>query len=238
LLHSAGKNYENAGDFAVALKQLPEAVQLFQNAAHMFSSNGTGERAGDSLAKAAKALENDDSEAALKLYEEVVECYESEETGMRKAVETTRKAVNLMLQQNKLDEAIKLLNKQIELDLKSKQKSDLPKAYLSSIIVHLANNDMVAAGKAYDSYLQTEGFTQSKECIVAGQLLDAFETGSMESVKNCLNQQVFSFLPNQITKLARDLTISGVASSGGGAREKSHEHGSKEEDEDDLAILL
>ena len=119
-LHSAGKNYENAGDIAVALKQVKEAVQLYQNAAHMFSANGTIERAGDSLAKAAKycpqllacvlyllmcislrALEPDDPEASLKLYLETVESYESEEIGMRKAVETIRKAVNLMLLQNR-----------------------------------------------------------------------------------------------------------------------------------------
>jgi len=62
---------------------------------------------------------------------------------------------------SRLDEVINLLNKQIELDLKSKQKADLPKAYLSAIIVHLANNDVVAAGKAYDSYLSYVHFNNN-----------------------------------------------------------------------------
>jgi len=48
-----------------------------------------------------RALEADDPEASLKLYLETVESYESEEIGMRKAVETIRKAVNLMLLQNR-----------------------------------------------------------------------------------------------------------------------------------------
>jgi len=238
MLHSAGKNFENAGDMAVALKQVTDAVSLYRNAAEMFGDNGTLERAGDTLAKAAAALEAIDPDAALKMYLEVVDKYEGEETGIRKAVDALRKAVNLMLVNNKLDEALNLLKKQVELLESSKQKNDLFKTYLSVLIVHLARNDSVAAGKAYDSYLSAEGFTQSKECLIGGQLLDAVETGSEEALKGCLNQQIFSFLPNQITKLARSLATSVIAPSRGekGTNSDATQHGG--DDDDDLAVLL
>jgi len=236
MLHSAGKNYENAADMAVSLKQSDEAVKLYQNAADMFGDNGNGERSGDSLAKAATALETVNPDAALKLYLQTVDHYESEENGIRKAADTIRKAINLALLHNNLDESLNLLKKQCELLEQSKQKNDLFKAYLSVLIVHLARNDSVAAGKAYDSYLSTEGFTQSKECLVGGQLLDAIDNGSEEAIKGCLNQQVWSFLPNQVNKLARTIATSDIAPRrSGGSGEKEKNTGNSD---DDLSGLL
>eukprot|EP01087_Luapelamoeba_hula_P008538 TRINITY_DN2136_c1_g1_i2.p1 TRINITY_DN2136_c1_g1~~TRINITY_DN2136_c1_g1_i2.p1 ORF type:complete len:177 (+),score=34.32 TRINITY_DN2136_c1_g1_i2:217-747(+) len=81
LLHSAGKNYELAGDVAVSGKQAGKrAVELYQKAAELFHANGLPERAADSLQKAAKALEKDASclKQALELYQEAAGFYEDD----------------------------------------------------------------------------------------------------------------------------------------------------------------
>jgi tetratricopeptide (TPR) repeat protein len=206
-LHGAGKNWENAAQAARDLKDLAEAVTLYKKASSIYQENGHADKAAEVLSKASRALE-DNPEQALPLLISAIDLYEMDEKD-RYAGDAMRRATSLMLRHNKLEEALEMLQREVNLEERQGHINDLHKACVSIIIIHLARNDYVAADKAYNSFLLVQGFAGSPLARAAMGLLDAFEHSSPEALQACLAKQNFSLLDNQVVKLAKSLRVAG-----------------------------
>lgn len=123
--------------------------------------------------------------------------------------ETFKIAISLFLKNKKYADCVELMKNQARIFTKLNQLHDLHKGYLSVIVIHLYCDDYVAANNLYTQYCEEQPqFMQSAEGIAAGELLDAFEKRSSDALKAVTNKQLFTFLDNQVTKIARSMVIS------------------------------
>lgn len=102
-------------------------------------------------------------------------------------------------------------------------------------MVQLSKGDSVAAGRARDTYEESE-FSFSKEGDAANSLIEAFDQGDVEKVKELTKTQNFTLLENQVARVAAKLAdvcketagdMTGARTKGGGGG------GGDDEDEDD-----
>jgi len=203
--YSAGQQYEQAGQMAKQEKQFIEAAELMKKASQQYHINANADRAADVIAKAAKLVEDVDAEKALELYEEALELFESEE---KQSADTIRLALSFAIRSKKFTKALELLERQAKMFLASNQDHSYAKTALSIMIIHLVQDDYVAADKAYQHFLDQGGFARSNECRAAAALLDAFEKTSPSLLQAALSQQTFTFLDNQVLRLAKTLSVS------------------------------
>jgi hypothetical protein len=62
------------------------------------------------------------------------------------------------------------------------------------------------------TYYSTAGFMQTKEGKAAAGLLDAFNKRDNDALKLVAQQQCFDFIDNEVAKIARKFTVSGMPS--------------------------
>jgi len=204
---SAAKHMESAAGMAKDLKQNEEGAELYVKACNFYRENGSGFAAAENLAKAAKLIENTDVEKAMDYLKQACELYEIEDK-QHFSGDTFKTAVSLFLRHQKFGDTVELLKNQCRVFEKLNQQHDIHKAYLSIIIIHLHCDDYVAANNFYTQFLDTPGFSQSQEGMIAADLLDAFEKRNVDALNACTKKQIFNFLDNQVTKIARGLKIS------------------------------
>eukprot|EP01121_Diplochlamys_sp_Union-15-3_P008952 TRINITY_DN2409_c0_g1_i6.p1 TRINITY_DN2409_c0_g1~~TRINITY_DN2409_c0_g1_i6.p1 ORF type:complete len:100 (+),score=9.57 TRINITY_DN2409_c0_g1_i6:206-505(+) len=94
------------------------------------------------------------TELALQYYNECVDLYDADDK-QQFASDMYKQALNYFIKLKRWDNAITLLEKMIEVysSLGSSYISEAWKSHLSIVIIHLAQNDYVAADKYYQSAL-------------------------------------------------------------------------------------
>jgi hypothetical protein len=85
------------------------------------------------------------------------------------------------------------------------QPHNLSKLILSRIVLLLAAADPVAAQAEYDRQLDAPGFSSAPEAEAAEDLLVAYAELNPESVKKVVDKNVFNYLDNAITRVAKGL---------------------------------
>ncbi|PRP73472.1 soluble NSF attachment protein gamma isoform [Planoprotostelium fungivorum] len=211
----AAKSLEEAAKMATLEKSLTEAVELYKEASSLQRENGAHDRAAEILIVAAKAIEetDDGGDIAIQLAKDAIDIYETEDRFLY-AGTAFKYAVSVSLMNKQIDEAISILEKQAESNIKLNRDPDLFKTHLSLIVIHLHRDDTVSANKVYQEAIQNAGFDRSAEGQAAGALIDAFESGDQKQVKAITSKQVFTFLDNQVAKLAIHMKASAVSKGG------------------------
>eukprot|EP00026_Physarum_polycephalum_P006454 Phypoly_transcript_06497.p1 GENE.Phypoly_transcript_06497~~Phypoly_transcript_06497.p1 ORF type:complete len:326 (+),score=69.88 Phypoly_transcript_06497:33-1010(+) len=207
ILFTAAKHLDNAASMAKEQKQLEQATQLYEKASMVYRENGSGFNAADNLAKAAKLIEPVNVDKAMDYLKQACELFELEDKEHYSG-ETFKIAISLFLKNKKYGETIELLRNQSRVFKKLNQPHDLNKCYLSMIVIYLHCEDTVAANNLYTEFLDVPGFSQSQEGSTAAELLSAYDSGNPDALKTVINKQIFNFLDNQVTKIARALTLS------------------------------
>lgn len=207
ILYTSAKHLDSAAAMAKEQKQIEEATELYEKASMVYRENGSGASAADNLAKAAKLIEPISIEKAMDYLKQACELYELEDKEHYSG-ETFKIAISLFLRNKKFADTIELLKNQARVFGKLNQTHDINKCYLSIIVVYLFCDDAVAASKEYTQFIEVNTFPMSQEGIAASELLDAYESCNAEALKAVTNKQIFNFLDNQVTKIARVLTVS------------------------------
>lgn len=208
LVHTAAKHLETAAGMAKELKQVEEGATLYEKASLLYRENGSGFNAAENLAKAAKLIEPANVDKAMEYLKQACEVFELEDKEHYSG-DTFKIAISLFLRNKKYADCVELMKNQSRIFTKLNQLHDLHKGYLSIIVIHLYCDDFVAANNLYSQYCEeAPQFMQSQEGVAAGELLDAFEKRNADFLKAVTNKQLFTFLDNQITKIARSMTIS------------------------------
>jgi tetratricopeptide (TPR) repeat protein len=208
----AAKNYESAAMMAKEMSQTDESVSLIEESAKHFRLTGNPDKAAEVLIKAARWIESSDVEKALSLAKTSLEVYEIDDKEQFSG-NAYKYATGLCIRNKRIDDALQMYNKQAAIHSKLNHDSDVLKAYLSIMIIHLSRDDYAAAEKAFQDFVGTHGFTNSQEGRGAMELMDAYEKRDNEGLKKCVNKQIFTFLDNDVAKLAKKLTASGAPSS-------------------------
>eukprot|EP01121_Diplochlamys_sp_Union-15-3_P008951 TRINITY_DN2409_c0_g1_i5.p1 TRINITY_DN2409_c0_g1~~TRINITY_DN2409_c0_g1_i5.p1 ORF type:complete len:180 (+),score=35.83 TRINITY_DN2409_c0_g1_i5:129-668(+) len=88
--------------------------------------------------------------------------------------------------------------------------SEAWKSHLSIVIIHLAQNDYVAADKYYQSALSKHDFIRSDESKIGNDILEAFESGDEEMINKLKSKQVILLLENEVARLVKNFSFSGT----------------------------
>lgn len=193
LVREAKRAYEAASDHYGDMGELGKAADALVKAATMCEENGMVDEPKDLYLRACSLMETQDKPHF--------------------AVDVFRKTLNFMVKNQLLRDARALVTRQIAIFKQIDQQVNVFKCYVSEIVLLLAMNDIAAADKAYMQQLQEDAFLNSDECALAEDLVRAYKTGNEELLQTTIKKQGFSFLDNQIGRLARKLTLYG----GGGA---------------------
>ncbi|KAI8063550.1 soluble NSF attachment protein [Gongronella butleri] len=202
-MHMAGKAMENAALILVNnLNQPQRGAEAYKQASNLFMTDGKMIRAAEQLGKAAKAMEPIDVNAAIDLYSSSIDLYEQEERGSF-STETYKKAIGLSVKSRKYAKAVELLHRQAPTLQKMTSRSPANKANLSMLVLLFAMDDEVEAGKQFNNMCGNE------EAGLAQQMLRAYDESDQELLEKTVRDQHFSFLDNEIVRLARSLTVPG-----------------------------
>jgi len=218
----AAKSLESAGLMAKEMKEDDEAIQLMEESVTHYRVTGNGDKAAELLIKSARWLEASDPDKALEFCKNSIEVFEVDEKDQFSG-NAYKYAIGLALKQGKIDQGLRFISKQADIHGKLNHESDEFKSWLSILILHLSRDDYAAAEKAFQDYAITSGFVTSSEGRAAAELMDAYEKRNNEALKKCVAKQVFTFLDNEVAKIAKKLTVNGLPAN------------SKEEDNNSLA---
>ncbi|XP_059177045.1 gamma-soluble NSF attachment protein-like [Physella acuta] len=204
----AAKAYEQAGLLCKENKQYDEAVHWMELAALMFQEHGTPDTAALCLDKAAKMVEQDKPEKAIHLYTKacnVAEC----EGRPRQCAEYIGKAARLQVKCFKHEEAIKSLQQEIKYWLEAENYTYIKKVAMGVILLHLTQEDYVAADMFFRNCLSYPEFGSSEEAGALEDLLRAYDDGDEEAGQAVLAKPIFKYLDNMFARLARDMKFLG-----------------------------
>ncbi|KAK7115475.1 gamma-soluble NSF attachment protein-like [Littorina saxatilis] len=214
----AAKSYEQAGLLCKENKEYDNAVKLMELAALMFQEHGTPDTAALCLEKAAKMVEQVHPGKAIMLYKKACEVGECEDRP-RQSAEAIGKAARLLVKENRFDEAIECLKKEIGYYAEVEGYAQIRKLVMGIILIHLHQEDFVAADQFFRSALSFPEFGYSEEGGVLQDLLKAYDDGDDDAVRTTLSLPLFKYMDNSFSKLARDMKV--PIGLGGGSGSKS-----------------
>jgi tetratricopeptide (TPR) repeat protein len=201
---------ENRYDGPNKSSQLVEMKKLYEKSSSFYGDMGELGKSAESLMKGASALEESgESGSNIKdMYLRACSLLESQGKP-HFAVETFRKTLAYLVKKELYADAVKLLERKVAIFKSIDQDANVHKCYLSEIVLLLTLGDVAAADKAYMQHLQDDEYLKSDECALGEDLLRGFRSGNEELVQTTIKKQGFSFLDNQIGRLARKLSIYG-----------------------------
>jgi len=86
------------------------------------------------------------------------------------------------------------------------------KLVMAMVLLQLHRQDYVAAEKEFRAAFNYPGFGSSEEAGPIERLLDAYDQGDEDTVRQITRDPLFRYMENDFTKLARDLVVPGAAS--------------------------
>jgi tetratricopeptide (TPR) repeat protein len=222
--YSAAKNYEAAGNVRRDEKRFTESTKFFEQAAQYYLEDGKPERASEVLMKAARSLEQniktsgksslgttDDAAITqiINIYKKILDIFHNEGK-FHMMPDPMRSYHSFLLKQNMIKEAIEGYTLAVEVYEALKQPHNVYKAYLSIIILHLANDDFASADDANSNFIsKNPGFSRSEEGDVAAQLLSVFQNFSTEDLERAKKDSKLKFLDPQVFNVVKSLKITG-----------------------------
>ncbi|KAG4143867.1 hypothetical protein ERO13_D06G219300v2 [Gossypium hirsutum] len=178
----AAKHMESAAALAKELRNWTEVIDFYRRASELYMQCDRPQPASDSLAKAARALEDALPDDAVQLYTDA--CVILEDDGKEQmAFDLYRAAASVYVKLEKFtDAATFLLRLGLAAD-KCNARNSQCKAYLSAIIVYLYAHDLKQAEKCYNDCSQIDAFLRSDQNRCASKLLSAYTEGDVEEIK-------------------------------------------------------
>ncbi|XWS20734.1 hypothetical protein CRYUN_Cryun31cG0127900 [Craigia yunnanensis] len=200
---------ESAAALAKELRKWTEVIDFYRRASELYMQCDRPQPASDSLAKAARALEDVLPDDAIQLYTDA--CVILEDDGKEQmAFDLYRAATSIYVKLEKYtDAATFLLRLGLAAD-KCNASNSQCKAYLSAIIVYLYAHDLKQAEKCYNDCSQIDAFLRSDQNHCASKLLSAYTEGDIEEIKRVTQSSSISNLDNVVIKLARKLPTGDV----------------------------
>jgi len=209
-MHPTARHLETAAFFARDLKRPDEAARLYEEAATFHQMDGEYGAAAEDLAKGGKALEgHDDARGGTLMVAACENIDQIEEEGkLGMSVDVYKQAVAYMLRTAQLAAAAALLHKQMPVHHRLQQPHGVARCALSLVVVGLASDDFDGAEAAHHAALERgDGYAGSDEAGVGGKLLHGYTSQSEEALAAAVSNHMLSHLENQVTRIAKSLTL-------------------------------
>ncbi|KAG8494877.1 hypothetical protein CXB51_012472 [Gossypium anomalum] len=205
----AAKSMESAAALAKELRNWTEVIDFYRKASELYMQCDRPQFASDSLAKAARAVEDALPNDAIKLYSDACVLLEDDRKEQM-ALDLYHAVTNIYLKLEKYTDAVAFLLKLGLAADKCNATNSQCKAYLSAVIVYLYAHDLKQAEKCYNDCSQIDAFLRSDQNRFAGKLLSAYK-GDVEEIKRVAQSRSINNLDSVIIKLARKLPTGDVA---------------------------
>lgn len=203
----AGKSLEQAALVCRDLKEFDVAADLGERAAQNFRESGVPDTAAMTLDKIAKVVEIYTPHRAVQLYLKAAEVVEEQDRS-RQSIGYYGKAARLLIRQQQLEEALKVISKELQAHLTIDALTNVHKLVCVKVLIYLTLGDYVAADRECRKGAETfPGFIESEEAVATELLLEAYDQGDKDAAKVILNGPKFKYLDNEYAKLARSLTV-------------------------------
>ncbi|KAK3729578.1 hypothetical protein QZH41_017183 [Actinostola sp. cb2023] len=131
------------------------------------------------------------------------------EDKIREGIEPMIQAIRLLLKRKRYEEVVNIKIKVLDLYQSIENFAMMYKTTLGLIVVYLHESDYVAADQCFKNSFSIPGFSGSDEAEAAEKVLECFDEGDADGMKTCTSQPLFTYLDNEIAKLARSLRVPG-----------------------------
>lgn len=182
------------------LKDIPE---LAEKAANMFQTQGNGESASSSLDKAAKIIEAQYPEEALRLFQHAADVALVQDN-IRQAAEYMSKVARIHVKLRKFEAAADAIRRELGLREQSEAYQSTGRLAVALVLVQIARGDIVAAEKAFKEW---GNYCEGPEVQCLEMLLQAYDEEDPEAAKVALNNPFIKHMDVEYAILARDMPL-------------------------------
>lgn len=185
------------------LGNLRDIAEYAERAANMFQTHGNAESAASSLDKAAKIIESQYPEDALKLYQHATEIVLIQDS-TRQAAEYTSKIARIHVKLQQYDLAADAIRRELGLHQQNESYQATGRLIVALVLVQLARGDVVAAEKAFKEW---GNYCEAPELQTLETLLTAYDEEDPENAKRALNSPFIKHMDVEYAILARDMPL-------------------------------
>ncbi|XP_028163394.1 gamma-soluble NSF attachment protein [Ostrinia nubilalis] len=202
-LFHAGKCLETA---MMACKETCAADEIFtmaSDASTYYQQYGSGDAGAGVLEKAAKILEENDPEKAVKLYQMAADV-SSTESSQHQGAEYMRKSSRILTRLELFDQAVDSLRREIGYNLEHGNYGAVGRLVVAIVIVQLARGDPVAAEKAYKEWGNN---CEAAESTTLEQLLQAYDEEDRAGARAALSSPFIRSMDVEYSRLAMTVPL-------------------------------
>ncbi|CAG5003118.1 unnamed protein product [Parnassius apollo] len=199
----AGKALENAIIVSKELSTPDEIYTLACESSSLYQQHGSGDSGANVLDKAAKILEENSPEKAVKLYQQAADV-SSTESSQHQGSEYISKASRILVKLQRYDEAVDSLRREIGLHQEAGNIGAVGRLTVAIVLVQLARGDAVAAEKAYKEWGNN---CEAPEMQTIEQLLQAYDEEDRDSAKRALASPFIRSMDVEYARLAASIPL-------------------------------
>ncbi|KAL5288453.1 NAPG family protein [Megaselia abdita] len=199
----AAKCYEQIIMVLKDTNNLPKIEEYANRACHLYQQHGSPQSGSAALDKAAKIVEGEHPDIALRFYQhalEVVLIDDSINQGGEYATKISRLTVKLGL----FDQATDAIRREIGINQQTESYQQIGRLAVALVLVQLARGDTVAAEKAFKEW---GNCCDPQEVQTLEMLLQAFDDEDPEAAAQALNSPFIKHMDVEYARLARDLPL-------------------------------
>ncbi|XP_049885345.1 gamma-soluble NSF attachment protein-like [Pectinophora gossypiella] len=199
----AAKALENAIIVAKEMATPQELYNLATESASLYQQHGSGDSGANVLDKAAKILENNSPELAVKLFQQAADV-SSTESSQHQGAEYISKASRILVKLQRYDEAVDSLRREIGFHQEAGNTGAVGRLTVAIVLVQLARGDAVAAEKAYKEWGNN---CEAPEIETLETLLQAYDEEDREAAKRALRSPFIRSMDVEYARLASTVPL-------------------------------
>jgi len=205
--HTAAQAWEKAGQMLAEMKETADAAECYKKASKDYLLNNNPDAAGKMMMKAAQSIGDSDKDAAISLLNDACTIFEDADR-VKLSDETFKKSISLTLKLNRYPDAIEFLKRQnkIYLELGTFDR-DLYKNLLTIVVIYFSIDKYSQAEEEFKTWDGMSNWARSDEYEAADGMIQAWRSGSLEEFTAIKKKNVFNYLDNEVTRMARKLEL-------------------------------
>eukprot|EP00919_Chromeraceae_sp_WS-2016_P017919 GHVR01042566.1.p1 GENE.GHVR01042566.1~~GHVR01042566.1.p1 ORF type:complete len:360 (+),score=101.28 GHVR01042566.1:56-1135(+) len=213
-LFLAGKSLESA---ALVLsretstqEEHDRIIELQRMAVSYYQRCSKNDCANKLLLKIANNIKESDYTAADDIYRDCIISYEYDEQ-YHYASDVYRDRINLLAKNKSFSKLKDVCIGHVNCLIKLKQVHLAHRMSLGVVVACLAEDEPIAAENSISNAVSKDSsFLKSKEYFSASEAVSYYKEGDSVSLRKCLTSSSFSSLPNELSRLARDIYITPI----------------------------
>ncbi|XP_069699354.1 gamma-soluble NSF attachment protein [Periplaneta americana] len=202
-LFHAAKCIDQAVLICKDLGDYRDVASLAERACNLYQQHGSPDSGSAALDKAAKLLESQHPEQALRLYQRAADVVLIEDSP-RQGAEFISKVARIMVKLQMYDQAADAIRREIGLHQQSENMPAIGRLAVALVLVQLARGDTVAAEKAFKEW---GNCCDVPEVQTLEMLLQAFDEEDPQAARSALNSPFIKHMDVEYSRLARDLPL-------------------------------